>query len=156
MNKLNSARFVVANLLAALLIGCATLTAKLASPQVSLADIQILQLGLFEQRYQIDLRIQNPNAIALPITGMSYDLDINRQKFARGVSNDVVNVPAYGEAVARVIVTSDLASVLQQLPQLTSDKPSLHYRLNGTVQLSRAQISLPFSYEGDLTPSGQK
>lgn len=149
-------RTVALSLLALFLGACATLTAKLAPPQVSLANIQILQLGLFEQRYQVDLRIQNPNAIALPITGMSYELDINQQRFARGVSNDIVNVPAYGEAIARVLVTSDLGSTLQQLSKLTSDNPSLHYRPFGSVQLSRAQTRLPFNYEGDLALPEQK
>lgn len=92
------------------------------------------------------------HAITLPITGMSYNLELNQQAFARGVSNDIVDVPAYDEA----IVTSDLGSILQQLGKLSSDNQSLHYRLAGSVHPSRAQISLPFNYEGDVAPAQQK
>jgi len=156
MNKFISAKLAIVSLFAAFLPGCATLTAKLAPPQVSLANIKLLDLGLFEQRYKIELRIQNPNSIGLPITGMTYELDINQQRFARGVSNDTVDVPAFGEAIARVVVTSDLGSMLQQLGKLSSDNQSVHYRLSGSVHLSRAQISLPFNYEGELALPGQQ
>lgn len=130
---------------------CATLTQHLDPPQVSLASVKIKSLGLFEQRFTLQLRIQNPNAVTLPIAGMDYDLFVNEQAFARGVSNQAVDVPAHGEALAEVDVTSDLTSLLNQLKQIGSTgKATLDYRLKGSVSLVSRAVKLPFSYEGKV------
>jgi hypothetical protein len=77
-----------------LLAACAGWPEGAQSPTVTLTDIRPLEFGLLEQRYLIRLRIQNPNAFDLPINGLSYQLEINDQPFARGVSNRLLNVPS--------------------------------------------------------------
>jgi len=56
------------------LAGCAGLFQHLEAPHVSLADVRLRDSTLFEQRYVLFLRIQNPNTFAIPVQGLQYNL----------------------------------------------------------------------------------
>jgi len=121
------------------------------APYVSLSDLQVREIGLFEQRYRLKLRIQNPNSFALPISGMNYQLHINGKKFAGGVSRQPVTIPAFGEALADVDVISDVGSLLQQFSGLTSGHvQKVSYRLSGSISLAHSVLKLPFEYKGEV------
>ena len=144
-------RRVVLALLLALLSGCAGPGAYRETPRVSLVSIQPRDMGVFEQRYGLQLRILNPNDADLPVAGMHYSLEINDREFAYGVSRQPVTIPAYGEAVLDVDVVSSLLSVLQQLQQANTGKQqSLKYRLSGSLSLANRLGKLPFDYRGEL------
>ena len=144
---------VLAVLLALVLTGCASLTVQPESPNVSIANLELQEFTLFEQRYRLHLRIQNPNDFDLAMNGMSYKLKLNGRKFATGVSDQEVTVPAFGEEVITVNVVSNLARVIEQLREVGKGKdgtPSLRYELKGQIGLGSLGIRLPFSQEGDL------
>jgi LEA14-like dessication related protein len=145
------APFLAAFLLLILMSGCAGVRMLLQPPHVSLVDISPVQINLFEQRYRLQLRIQNPNNYTLPIGGMQYKVYLNDKEFAEGVSRQAVTVPAFGEAIVVVDVTSDLGKILQQVRQLGTGKmEKLRYRLTGGIQVSHQPIRLPFHYEGEI------
>ena len=93
------------------LSACSTFGSKPESPVVTLAGLQIVKADFFEQRFALDLRLQNPNDFVLPIRGMSYDLVLNGTSFASGVSASKVDVPALGEAVVKVESVTNLFSL---------------------------------------------
>ena len=131
--------------------GCATLTHKVEPPTVSLAGIQLLELGLLEQRYRLQLRIQNPNDFALPIAGMEYRVNLNDAEFAHGVSSHSVSVPAFDEAVLEVDGVSNLSSVLNQLQLLGSRREqTLRYALTGSAKLKNRLLRIPFEYHDEI------
>jgi LEA14-like dessication related protein len=145
-------RRALAVLLTALLAGCAGPGAYREPPRVSLVSIQPSELGVFEQRYGLQLRILNPNDTALPVEGMHYSLQINDREFAYGVSRQPVSIPAYGEALLDVDVVSNLLGVLQQLQEAnTGKRESLKYRLSGSLSLKNHRGKLPFDYQGELS-----
>jgi LEA14-like dessication related protein len=110
--------------------GCAGIRMHTEPPYVSLVNMNILQIGIFEQRFLLQLRIQNPNDFALSISGMKYTLMINEKDFARGVNRQSVNLPAYGEEIVDVEVVSDLGNLLNQIRELgTGQKQTLSFRL---------------------------
>jgi len=135
-----------------LLSACATLAKKTESPTVTLAGLNIVKADFFEQRFALDLRLQNPNDFALPIRGMSYDLLLNGKSFATGVSADKVNVPALGESVIRVESVSNLFSLYKQLRLLAeSSEKGISYQLKGNVSLVNKSIKLPFDKKGEIS-----
>jgi LEA14-like dessication related protein len=143
----------VALLFAIVLTGCAAMTSPLEAPHVTLTDLQILDMSLFEQRYGLKIRVQNPNPVALPITGMNFQLDINDTELGNGVSNQPVTVPAYGEAVVEIKLVSNLARIMNQIRALESGKgQSLRYRLVGGISLENRLGKLPFDYQGEIGP----
>lgn len=130
---------------------CSSLPGKPEPPRVNLVGLQLVSMELFEQRYQVRLRIKNPNAYELPIHGIDFRLDINGQAFADGVSNRSVTVPAYGEEVIALEVSSNLIQVFRQLQSLEQSRsPGFEYRINGTIAVGDSGQRLPFDYSGDM------
>ena len=139
-------------LCALLLGGCAGLQPYAESPRVSLVSIKPLDMQMLEQRFVLELRILNPNSVAIPVSGLSYALEINQREFAYGVSQQAVSIPPYGEALLQVEVVSNLLNVMRQLQQL-GDSPGgggLEYRLHGKIGLADRLRGLPFDYAGKL------
>jgi LEA14-like dessication related protein len=133
------------------LSACSTLPGKPEPPRVNLVGLQLVSMELFEQRYEVRLRLKNPNAYELPITGIDFRLDINGQAFADGVSNRSVTVPAYGEQVIALEVSSNLIQVFRQLQLLEKSRsPGFEYRINGSVAVGDTGRRLPFDYSGDM------
>ena len=141
----------VLSVVALLLAGCASLSMK--SPEVSLADVTIEEFGLLEQRLGIKLRVMNPNDADLPIDGVTFEVDVNGQSFAKGVSNKSVTVPRFGEALLDLSAVSTLGSLLRQLAELAkSGRDTVQYRvhgqfygggLNGVPFDSKRELKLP-------------
>jgi LEA14-like dessication related protein len=133
------------------LAGCATTAMYPESPRVTLSSIQPKDMTLLEQRYGLQLRIMNPNDVALPVEGLSYALEINGREFAYGVSNAAVSIPPYSEALLDVEVVSNLLNIMQQLQELQGEQhDTLVYRLSGRIGLAGSAARLPFEYEGEL------
>ena len=133
------------------LAGCAILGGYRESPRVSLVSIQPLDMTLLEQRYALQLRILNPNDVALPVSGLNYSIEINRREFAYGVSRQSVTIPAHGEAVLDVEVISNLLNLLRQMQGLEqAGRQVIEYRLSGRLSLDRSAVRLPFDYSGEL------
>ena len=138
-------------LIALVLAGCATSAIYQESPRVTLSSIQPKDMTLLEQRYGLQLRIMNPNDMALPVEGLSYALEINGREFAYGVSNAAVSIPPYSEALLDVEVVSNLLNIMQQLQELQGEQhDALAYRLSGKIGLAGSPARLPFEYEGEL------
>ncbi len=83
------------------------------------------------------LRVQNPNPIPIPITGMDFPLNINDSELGSGVTNKAITVPAYGEALVEIELVSNLTRVFNQIRGLENNKDqSLRYRLSGGLSIS--------------------
>lgn len=138
-------------LLPLLIIGCAWVPARVEPPSVHIADIRLLGASLFEQRYALSLRVQNPNDFDLPINGLSYEVELNDRLFATGASSHAVTVPRFGSALIEVEGVSTLPDLLRQYRQLArGELAGLHYRLKGTLSLRGGRGPIPFDYRGEI------
>jgi LEA14-like dessication related protein len=139
-------------LLAVLLVtACASLGPYPETPRVSLVSIQPGEMTLFEQRFAVQLRVLNPNATAIPVQGLSYALEINEREFAYGVSPQSIDIPAFGEALLDVEISSNLLSVVRQMQSMSgTTRSSLDYRLTGKINVANSLRSLAFDYSGEL------
>jgi LEA14-like dessication related protein len=146
-------RKIIALFFVILLNGCAALQSAIETPHVTLNNLQAVDMTLLEQRYALTLRVQNPNPVPLPITGMNFQLDVNDTELGRGVTNEAVTVPAYGEALVEVKLVSNLMRIFNQIRGLESSKgQSLRYRLSGGLSISSRMGKLPFEYIGEFNP----
>ena len=134
------------------LSSCSSLISKPESPRLTLVGLQLISVELLEQRYQVSVRVKNPNDFELPIRGIDFRLDINDQAFADGVSKQSVTVPPYGEVVLELEVTSNLLRVFRQFQSLQEDRGSaFNYRINGRLATGGIYSrKLPFDYSGEL------
>ncbi len=130
--------------------GLSNLSGLTQKPEISLAGLDLLELGLFQQRFGLRLKIQNPNDAELPITGLTFDMELNGQPFAKGASNQAVTVARQGEAVLEVQASSDLGRVLKHLRELRkSARERIDYRIRGSISLGGVG-DFPFERRGDL------
>lgn len=141
---------------AALVAGCQSFTGPVQSPLVSLSDISVRDVGLFEQRYAIRLRVQNPNPYALPITGMAYRVKLNDAEFGRGVSRESVNVPAYGEALVELELVSNLWQLVERVRDLHAGRSEpLRVTIAGDLNLANRSDEIPFTFQGQIGGSAR-
>jgi LEA14-like dessication related protein len=126
------ARLAIIVAVVLLLGGCAGLMPR--SPSVTLAGIEIVEANLFEQRFVFQLRIQNPNAMEISITGLNFEVEINGQSFAKGVGDKPVTVPRLGEAILEVKAVSTLTGLLRQVDEMVrGSRDGVTYRIRGRL-----------------------
>ncbi len=139
-----------AGLLAVLaVVGCAQI-GETRSPEVHVVDIRLLQGGLLEQRFRVDLRIGNPNDFDLPLDGLSFELDLNGRHFAGGFTNQSVTVPRLGEVRISVDASTTLIDMIEQA-LILGERTELSYGIRGVVYLrglGRRQV--PYERGGRL------
>ena len=136
----------------AITAGCASL-ARLETPRLSLVSVELSDATLFEQRFMVRLRVQNPNDIALPVRGLTVDLELAGQDFAQGVSARAFEVPAFGEAEFDMIITANAATALLKLMTQRDaiKRESLDYRIRGKLSTRLGLLrSVPFEETGEI------
>ena len=139
-----------------LLTACASLSglASLQKPGVTLVNLQMAESTWLEQRFAVDLRVSNPNNVELPISGLNYDLALNGNKLATGGSNEDLTIPALGERVIRLTVSTSTLDWIKQLRDYRrlaerGEKLDLNYALTGKLFLRDSIVnSLPFARSG--------
>ncbi len=125
------------------------------APRVSLVSIAPVDFRLFEQRFRVTLRVQNPNSREITIRGLEYEIVVNDRIFAQGVSGKPVTVSAWGENIAELEVVSTLRRVMEQIEEFGSRaKPSFDYAISGHVSVDGVPFAVPFDYQGTLSLPG--
>ncbi len=148
-------RFLAITILAASLAACAAMGGLTEAPRVSLVSIAPMDLQLFEQRFRVTLRLQNPNSRDIVIRGLDYEIVVNGRIFAQGVSGKPVTVPAWGESTAELEVVSTLQRVMEQIEALGArGTPSIDYAISGHVRVDGVPFAVPFDYQDTLTLPG--
>lgn len=142
--------FPMRSLLAAFALGvsgCSLFVPKLERPTLSVVGVQLLKSDLFHQELKVRMRVRNPNERALPVRSLSYELDVEGQEFAHGMSGDSFVVPPLGEAEFDMSVSANMAGVLVKL--LGQGASQADYRIRGRIALSAGLLrSIPFDDHG--------
>jgi LEA14-like dessication related protein len=135
--------------------GCASLT-SLEAPEVRVTSLQMLESapGSLEQRFAVGLRLTNPNNRAIDVEGLDFELELNGNRLARGVTDNAFELPRLGEAETRVVVTTSLFDVLRQALDLAGrSDAAMDYRVRGRLHLGSGFVrSIPFDREGRISP----
>lgn len=120
-----------------LLISCANLGVGLEAPKIKLVSVGMLPSEGLTQRFRIGLSITNPNAVALPVRGLSYSLALNGIEVVDGVSASVGRLAAYAETPLTLEASSNLLSALRFVNDFvrnSGDKP-IDYNLRATIDV---------------------
>lgn len=120
--------------LAAVLPGCALFGPQVAPPHVQLAGLEVVDGTLFEQRLHVELRVLNPNDFDLPLDGLRFELRVEDDVVARGVSNETLTVPRLGDALVPVTAYTSSVAMLRQL-LAPPERGTWRYVLEGEVFL---------------------
>lgn len=130
-----------------LLAACAY--THLEQPTLSVVNVEFVKGGLLSQQLRVRMRVQNPNDRALPVRGITYEVELAGQSFAHGDSASEFMVPANGGTEFDVNVTANAASALLRLLGSSEDRPA--YRIFGKVKLASGLVrNIPFDHKGVL------
>ena len=125
-------------LLAGLVLsGCATLAPKMDPPKVTLESFKSVPSDSGAPRFEIKLRVQNPNEQSLNITGISYGIELLGREVMSGVTNDVPVIEGYSEGVVSLEASIQLLQVLRLLARLgQAESDALDYRFTAKIDFS--------------------
>ena len=117
-----------------LLSACAGLTKDMDPPKVTLESFNALPSEGGAPRFDIKLRIINPNDAVLDIAGISYDIELMGRDMVSGVTNDVPRIGAYSEEVVNLQASLQLFELLRLFASLgTSGEGPLDYRFSAKI-----------------------
>ncbi len=134
-----------------LMAGCAGLYQNPEPPRVSITAVELVEMGILEQRYHLKLRVQNPNNFDFVVKGVQFEITLNGQSFVSGVSRNTVSIPRLGSAVLDLEAVSTLAGLARQFMEMTENKtPIARYGITGKVHLAQPAMSLPFHEAGEI------
>lgn len=135
------------------LAGC-SLTPKLTAPDISLVNVSMTSADIFSQQFVVRLHVQNPNDRDLPVKGFEYELFLEGDSFAEGVSNKAFVIPANGETEFDLPVRTNFVSSLGRLVSRLQGRKQVQYVIEGKVLTDIGLFSrIPFRQSGsvDLT-----
>jgi LEA14-like dessication related protein len=140
------------------LAACSGLPWNVIAPKVSVAEVEIKRLGLLEQRFDVGLRISNPNDFDLTIEALEFELEVNGRPFANGLSHTVTRVPATASAMLRVDTLMQSKDLIQQFKTLSPGglKAGVPYRVKGRIKTDQSSRWVPFDHSGVYGGGGEK
>jgi LEA14-like dessication related protein len=129
-------RFVVVCLLA-FIGGCASLYSELDPPKVSIESVKSLPSEGIGPRFQIKLRVMNPNKQDLDIAGISYVIEILDRELVSGVTSDVPLISAYSEEVVTLNAGINMFQFLRLLSVLgKTNTDALNYSFSAKIDFN--------------------
>jgi LEA14-like dessication related protein len=130
---------------------CSTMPRDFEPPKVSITNIVPKDMTLMEQRFEVQLRIQNPNHVDLGINGARFDIELNGKEFGSGMSGQKISIPRFGSEVMTGEVFTSLGSVLRQVQGLSSGGTKVQYRLKGKAFADApGSFTIPFEDTGEV------
>lgn len=131
-------------------------THKPIAPEVSIANVEPLNLSLSGQKLLFTLKVKNPNAYDLPMKSLSFIASLAGEDVATGSSTGRVTIPANGEALVDISVVAGLKNLVKQLKSITNSANgndfNLDYGVKGVLRLSNWPTAIPFNHSGDAAP----
>jgi len=139
-------------ILVVLVSGCAALFWVGEKPHVDIVNVTPKEMRLLEQTFLLELRIQNPTETDLDINGMAFELEINGQPFARGVSNQSLKIERLSTKIVQVEAYTGLTSILRQLSEARkgSYASGFKYRLKGSIHTGAPSFRIRFDETGEF------
>ena len=104
-----------ASMAALTLTGCALLPWSAVAPTVHVVGIERVAGEALERRFQLKLRVQNPNPKPIDFKGLALTLELNNRTVGQGVTAEEGNVPAHGELLMSLAVTVSAAPETLQM-----------------------------------------
>jgi LEA14-like dessication related protein len=143
--------FLILVMIASSLTGCALMRHGMESPRINISNVTPREVTFFEQVFDLELRIQNPNDSPLEVNGLAFDLELNDRRFATGVSKQSLFIDRLSSGVIRVEALTTLWGFIQQVAEYQRTKaPRVAYRLKGNLYVGSPSFKLPFDDSGEI------
>lgn len=147
-------RVMIGALLLLATTGCATLQTDFEKPTVTVSTFRVLPSEGIAPRFEIGLRILNPNRDTLRLHGIAYSLALDGHKMITGVANDLPTIAGYDEGeVSLIAATSLLNSIRFFAERMNSGKNEIDYAITAKLDLGRMRPSIYVTEKGVIALS---
>ncbi|MCM2680578.1 LEA type 2 family protein [Echinimonas agarilytica] len=151
-------QFFVVSFILAVLASCAALP-QLDPPKVNLVHIKPTAGEGIAPRFDITLRVVNPNNTALSLNGAVYSLSLNGYEVVSGATSQLPEVPAYGEAQFTLPAELSLFQGMRLLSAMvrgSGDPTALNYEIDVKLDAGALLPDIRLKEEGSLNPNDLK
>ena len=134
------------------LAACSAFGPKIEVPQLTLVRVAMTSADIYNQQFLVRMHVENPNDRELPVRGIDYELFLEGDSFAEGVSNKPFVVPAKGETEFDMIVRTNFVSGVARLMSRLNGRQQVQYVVEGKVltDISMAK-KIPFQESGTVS-----
>ena len=148
MNRNWSLRDVGILLVTLQLSACASTGELIDTPEVRLRNVQIEEMGFSAQTFLLGFDVSNPNPFPLPISTVSYSVELDGYRFATGNTQASFTVPADGDGEFAISVQLNLLNSAPQLLYIVQDgrKRDVPYVLEGKLGIDIPLVE-PIAFE---------
>lgn len=131
-----------------LLTACASTGELISAPDVSLRNVQLTNVELSGQTFLLSFDVSNPNPFPLPISTVSYGVELDSQRFASGRTQGGFTVPASGDGEFAISVELNLLKTAPHLLYIVRDgvKRDIAYELKGELGVDIPLVK-PMNFE---------
>ena len=152
MNRQNAIRSMSLMVMALALSACAGMETVISAPDVSLRKVTVTDLDFSSQTFLLGFDVVNPNAFPLPVSGVSYGVELDGQRFASGETASGFVVPAQGDGEFAISVELNLLKTAPQLLYIIRD--GVHRDISYTLK-GRFVIDIPLVKPVEFKSSGE-
>jgi hypothetical protein len=136
----------------ALLAGCASLAPDIDPPKINLISFRNLPTETGAPRFEIKLRVVNPNKQRLDIAGLSYSIELLNKELIRGVANDIPPIEGYSEGIVTLNAELQLLELLRLMASLgTTRSEPLVYRFSAKLDFNGFVPTQRLEDSGEIT-----
>jgi LEA14-like dessication related protein len=125
-------------------------------PKVTFQGLAVYQPTSDGWPLAANLLLENTNPRPLNLLGYDYQVWIEGRLVATGSSQEAVNLPAGGQAVAHFPILVKIDALLGFLPMLLQNpQQKVHYQISGSFRLASlmgGMIPVPFRFQGEAAP----
>ena len=147
-----SSRYTLLSLLVLMMAGCASLTPEIDPPKVSLVSFSSLPGHAGTPRFEITLRIINPNKQTLDIAGISYSVELLGKELIAGVARDVAPIEGYSEGIVTLEADLQLLELLRLMASLgSSGSGPVDYRFSAKIDFNGFIPTQRIEESGEIT-----
>jgi LEA14-like dessication related protein len=133
--------------------GCTSLRPDFETPSVGITSFKSLSSQSIAPKFEIGMRVVNPNATQLNLRGMSYKIFLNDYEVVEGAANELPVVLAYGEAEFKVVATVGLIEGIQFVNGLLQNASGqVAYRLQTKLDVGAMAPAIRIEKAGKFPP----
>ena len=142
-------QLTIATLLAVILTlgACASLEQLIQKPEIHFDSLGTRNMSLVDGTFLFRFNVANPNPVGVHLDDITYDLDINGERFVSSRLPQGVNLTASGTSPMEIPVTINYLDFFGSISRLIQSD-ALDYRLSGSAGVGPLRI--PYRTSGKL------
>lgn len=133
--------------------GCAPLRPDFETPSIGVTSFKPLPSQGLIPKFEVGLRVVNPNATKLNLRGMSYRIFLNDYEVVEGAVSELPEVPAYSEIEFNVVATVGLIEGIRFVNDLLQNTSGqVAYRFQTKLDIGVATPAIRIEKTGSFSP----